>query len=171
MRPIALIVSLFLISSCVQPKYYSEYVFPYRNYTENYSPFVPINLLNLNTVYRIWLFESTSLDRLIVITNQEKNKFQAELIEFGFVHNKKQEKEVFRLKVITGKDSLNKFIECLDLISKNDSINADTIKVAYDQPIKHFFLERKINKSIETIVLHPERKALKVIKDQFNLNN
>ena len=73
--------------------------------------------------------------------------------------------------MITGKDSLNKFIECLDLISKNDSINADTIKVAYDQPIKHFFLELKINKSIETIDLHPERKALKVIKDQFNLNN
>src|SRR5690606_37942497 len=163
MRPIALIVFLFLISSCVQPKYYSEYVFPYRNYTENYSPFVPINLLNLDTVYRIWFFESTSLDRLIVITNQEKNKFQAELIEFGFFHNKKHKKEIFPLKVITGKDSLNKFINCLDSISKKNLINVVTLKFANDKPIKHFFLERKINKSIETIVLHPESKALKVI--------
>ena len=170
MRSIALIVFLFLISSCVQPKYYSENVFPYRNYTENHSPFVPINLLNMDTVYRIWFFESTSLDRLIVITNHEKTKFQAELVEFGFVQNKKQIKEVFRLKAITGKDSLSKFIEYLDVISKNDSISVDTTEIAYDQPIKHFFLERKINKTIETIVLHPESKTLKLIKDQFNLN-
>lgn len=57
------------------------------------------------------------------------------------------------------------------MIPKNDSISVDTTEIAYDQPIKHFFLERKINKSIETIVLLPESKALKVIKDQFNLNN
>ncbi|WP_313514833.1 hypothetical protein [Sphingobacterium sp.] len=111
------------------------------------------------------------MDRLIVITNHEKNKFQAELVEFGFVQNKKQIKEVFRLMAITGKDSLSKFIEYLDVIPKNDSISVGTTEIAYDQPIKHFFLERKINKSIETIVLHPESKALKVIKDQFNLNN
>lgn len=69
------------------------------------------------------------------------------------------------MKAITGKDSLSKFIEYLDVISKNVSISVDTTKIAYDQPIKHFFLERKIIKSIETIVLHPEGIVLKLIKD------
>ena len=170
MRPILFIVILFLTCSCVQPKSYFENVMPFKNYTATYSPFVPINLLDLDTVYRIWMFESTTLDRLIVISNNEQDELNAELILFGSVLNKKETKEVFKRRMLHGKDSLNSFIENLQLITKGESVNPDTLRVVYDEPIKHYILEKKINNNIETIYINPEGKSIKLIKDQFNLD-
>lgn len=169
MKFIKIIVMLLFISSCAQSRHYYELQFPYKNYAENYSPLAPIQALESDSIYRIWLFESTSIDRLIVIAKDVEGKFQSSLLEFGFAQNKKVNKEVYRSKSLQGKDSLYTFMEYLQKIPKVDTIN--NMEVAYDEPIKHYILERKLNNTIETIKLDPEGEAIKDIKNQFNLNN
>lgn len=173
------IIIILALSSCTTPKYYVPEM-PYKNYRSDFSPFLPLNLIESDTVYRFSFYESKSLDKIVILYKDEKNDYKSYLIEFGKVFNKKKEKEIFNIQEVTPKDGYINFLNIISKLSK-ESREKTFADLANHEPILNYVFEAKSNNELKNFIITiskselgdksiKELEIIDFIKSQFNIN-
>ncbi|GGG63620.1 hypothetical protein [Epilithonimonas arachidiradicis] len=176
---ILFLLTLYL-SSCNTQNNYKAVLIPFKNYTENFSPFLSTDLIKTNTIYKFWFFESKSVDKLLIIELNEENVYKSQLIEFGEKINGNKKIKVFDIKQInpnSGHDVLFKFLKENNLETKIDESN----ELALDEPLYNYIIEWKdenSNKIKRTKISLPQSeinsennklKIINYIKSEYKL--
>jgi hypothetical protein len=153
---------LMSLMSCGSFQEYFEVRQPFKNYTENPSYLAPINSIKSNYIFRIWFFDSTSVDKVLVIFKNEKDEFESQIISFGKVYKDKKFKEVYATVDVIPKNGFGNLIHHI----KNESLekfqNKTDSDFFNDEPVFQYFFEIK---SIN------EKTSFKYVTSKSQLNN
>ena len=173
---------LLLISlvNCSSSQKYFTVQQPFKNYSENPSYLLPINSIKSEYVLRVWFFDSTSVDKVLVVFKNDKNEFEAQIISFGKVYKKDKFQPIFNVVDVKPK---NGFVNLINII-KSDSLEKFQDKIdsdlVYDESVFQYFFE--IKSQNETVYFKyttskseftKENKysnLIKFLKAEFNLN-
>lgn len=164
--------------SCSTSQNFKEVRMPFKNFGENPSLLIPIENIKSKSVLRFWIFESTSIDKVLIIFQDEKLSFKSELIEYGTVYNGKKQHEVYKKTYpnpINGYENL--FIQLKDLEVENLKNNINT-EVAYDEAFLDYIVEYNHEKKNTFRITIPESKydnkssyleIIKLLKIEYNI--
>lgn len=87
-----LLVVTIIIYSCAT-KY--EVVIPYKNLGYSGERLFPVKTNYSEFTFRVWISNSTSIDRIISISNDSAGSFQSNLIEFGIIFHGNKYKQYY----------------------------------------------------------------------------
>jgi hypothetical protein len=147
--------------------YSGDRLFPVKT---NYSEFT----------FRIWISNSTSIDRILSISKDSAGEFQGNLIEFGKLFNGKHYKDYYKdIKItpISGYATFKQRLDSLELLTLQNKADIDIIE---HEPISTYVVEIKQKNLFNTFrfdTYYPKKTEIKdkyrqiesLIFDEFNL--
>lgn len=170
---------LFLIG-CNATKEYREFRKPFKNLTDNVSYLLPKNEIKSDYIFRIWFFESTSVDKVLIIYKNDKNLFESQLIQFGEIYYKKNKKDVFKIDIVEPKNGFDNLIKKLNTNYLQNFENKTNYELAYDEPIFNYYVEYKNEKKVKSFkyetsqtdskIVNEYSDLINLLKSEFNLN-
>lgn len=175
-----LFLIIFLFVNCSTSQKYFEVIQPFKNYTENPSYLAPINSIKSDYIFRVWFFDSTSVDKVLVVFKNEKNEFESQLISFGKVYDGKKFKEVYSVVDLKPKNGFGNLIEHIKSESVENFQDRKDEELAYDVPLLQYFFEFKsqdkniffkyITTNFKGLPENQYSNLIKYLKSEFNLN-
>jgi hypothetical protein len=116
---------------------------PYKNWGYSGERLFPIKTNNSNFSLRIWINNSTSVDRIISVSKDTLDDYKGYLVEYGNLYNPSTKKCFYKESVITPKSNFSTFIRKIDDLNLFTIRNKPTIGVAEHQPISIYVVEIK----------------------------
>ena len=141
------IILLFFIFSCSSSY---EVVHPYKNLSYSGERLFPVKTNNSEFTFRIWISNSTSIDRIISISKDSMEGFEGKLTEIGKIYNGRNSKNYYNeFKVIPkcGFLEFKKKLDKLNLMSMTDQRN---FGIVFDMPFSTYVVEIKQKDSFNT---------------------
>ena len=120
-----------------------EVVMPYRNLGYSGESLFPIRTIDSEFFFRIWINNSTSVDRIISIFKDLDGNIQGQCVEVGKLVNGKTHKDFYKQIKIIPKDGFQSFkhrLDSLNLFTLNNQSNFD---IVVDQPFSTYVVEIK----------------------------
>ncbi len=106
-----LILVLVILTGCSSGR---EAVMPFKNYLITGDRLFPIKLNASEFTFRIWINNSTSVDRVITISEDSVDGFQGTIIEYGNLYRGNKSKNHYSKINITPKSGFKEFKNKLD---------------------------------------------------------
>ena len=180
MKRYLLFLGILLCLNCSSSQQFLEVRQPFKNYTDNPSYLLPLNTMKSEYIFRTWFFDSTSVDKVLVVFKNEKNEFESQLISYGKVYKDKKLKEVYSVVDVKPNNGFGNLLEHI----KNNSLEKykDRIdnELVNDESVYQYFFEIKTpndNVSFKYTTsksqFEKENKysnLVKYLKSEFNLN-
>jgi hypothetical protein len=139
-KPYIISFLTFLIASCSTGY---EVVMPYKNLGYSGERLFPVRTNDSEFTFRIWIGNSTSLDRIISISKDLDGNYQGQFVEVGKLVSGKTYKDYFREIKIAPKDGFELFKEKLDSLNLFVLNNQTNFGIAFDQPFSYYVVEIK----------------------------
>jgi hypothetical protein len=143
------IIILVCLASCSQTR---EAVMPFRNFEYSSEGLFPVNTSNAEYFFRIWINNSTSIDRVISISKDSLEEFQGYLTEVGILTKGKNSKTEYyrqiKIKPRSGFKAFRNKIDSLNLL--NLSTQTDMNELPLHQPFSIYVVEFKNNNKFNT---------------------
>lgn len=162
-----LILLLFVLTKCSTGK---EVILPFKNPPASGSIF-PVKTTNSDFTFRIWMGNSTSIDRIITVSIDSLFGSHATLIEIGELIHKKKSKQYYRQIQIIPKSGFT------DFIKKLNELNLMTLKSLTNQlevvehsPFSTYVIEIKSATKFNTFVFetyYPVKRSNNEIYDNI----
>jgi hypothetical protein len=166
-----------VISSCTTSY---EVVNPFKNLGYSGDRLFPVKTNFSEFSFRIWISNSTSIDRIISISKDSAGDFQGKLIEYGKLFNGKTYKNFYADDDIIPKDGFKVFKQKLDSLNLFDLKDKPYIDIVEHEPFSTYVIEIK-NKGVfntfrfdtyypnKTEQLNQYTAIEKLIFDQFGI--
>jgi hypothetical protein len=135
------IVFLFFLASCSASR---EVVMPFRNFGYYGERLLPVKTSSSEFLFRIWINNSTSIDRVISISEDSSEGFQGYLTELGTLEKGKKTIQYYRQIKIEPKSGFEVFknkIDSLNLLKMSTQIFLDQLPL--HQPFSAYVVEFK----------------------------
>lgn len=136
----SLLILVFLISSCSTRH---EVVNPFKNLSYSGDRLFPVKSNFSDFSFRIWISNSTSIDRVISISKDSTGEFQGKLFEYGRLFDGKKYKGFFRDSDVSPKDGFVNFKRVIDSLNmlqlKDKAIN----EIVVHEPFSTYVIELK----------------------------
>jgi hypothetical protein len=142
------VLLLFVFASCSPGR---EAVMPFRNLGYSSERLFPVKTSTAQYSFRIWINNSTSIDRVISISKDSLEDFQGYLMEVGILDLGKKYKQYYRQIKITPKSGFKAFknkIDSLNLL--NLSTQIDLSELPLHQPFSTYVVEFKNQNEFNT---------------------
>lgn len=132
-----------LISSCSTPK---ESVMPFRNLVYSGQSIFPIQSSDSEWVFRAWINNGTSIDRIITLSSDSTFGVQSFLDEIGTLSKKHNKKEsVYYRKALVPKSGFDNFIHKIDSLNLLNYKNQENFEYKLNhQPFSLYVIEIKV---------------------------
>jgi hypothetical protein len=140
----SLLVLSILISSC-STSY--EVVNPFKNLGYSGDRLFPVKTNFSEFSFRIWISNSTSIDRVISISKDSAGEFQGKLIEYGKLFDGSKYKDFFRDSEVYPKDGFAIFKQRLDSLNLLQLKDKAFIDIVEHEPFSTYVIEIK-NKGV-----------------------
>lgn len=174
-----LLVLIIVISSC-STSY--EVVNPFKNLGYSGDRLFPVKTNLSDYSFRIWISNSTSIDRVISISKDSAGEFQGRLIEYGKLFDGKNYKDIYRDIDVLPKDGFAIFklrLDSLNLLKLKDKAHIDIVE---HEPFSTYVIEIKNKDVFNTFrfdTYYPKTtddkdvysKIEKLIFEQFEIRN
>lgn len=120
-----------------------EVVNPFKNLGYSGDRLFPVKTNLSEYTFRIWISNSTSIDRIISISKDSADEYNGKLIEFGKTFNGKTYTDYYRNSDIKPKDGFTKFRQRLDSLNLLASTNKEKIEIVHHEPFSTYVVEIK----------------------------
>ncbi|NEV95039.1 hypothetical protein G3567_12920 [Psychroflexus sp. YR1-1] len=137
MRKLILILT-FISVSCSAGK---EQVMPFRNFGYSGERLFPIQSSDAENIVRIWINNSTSIDRVITIFKDSILNEQAELIEIGLTKNGKRKFLTQENKIPAS--GIANFFKKLDSLNLFKYKSQENFSLVLHEPFSLYVIEQK----------------------------
>jgi hypothetical protein len=127
-----------------------EVVNPYKNLGYSGDRLFPIKTNHSEFSLRIWISNSTSIDRVISISKDKDEDYQGSVIEFGKLFNGKVYTDYYKNFDIKPKDGFSTFKQQVDSLNLLNLKTKPDIEIVYDQPFSTYVIEIKEDNSFNT---------------------
>lgn len=135
-----------LLFSCHTKK---EVVMPFHNLGYTSDRLLPVSFSSVNFEFRIWINNSTSIDRVISVSKDKDFGEAAYFTEIGqlFAKHKYKSKKFFNQTKITPKSGIDGFIAKIDSLKLSDFQSQDesTFQIGEHMPFSIYIVELKEN--------------------------
>lgn len=102
---------------------------PFRNMAYSGQSLLPVQKNNADWIFRIWINNGTSVDRIITVSNDSLFKNQGKLLEIGFLDKKglfsTREEYFFKEKSVVPKSGFDEFMLKIEALNLADYVNQD----------------------------------------------
>lgn len=135
------VLLLFAFASCSSGR---EAVMPFRNLGYSGYRLFPAKFSTSEYLFRIWINNSTSVDRVISVSKDSLEDFQGYLIEVGILTKGEKTKQYYRqikIKPKSGFEKLKQKIDSLNLLTL--STEPDLTELPLHQPFSSYVVEIK----------------------------
>lgn len=183
-KGVLLIFLSYLILSCSSSQ---EAFMPFRNMAYSGQSLLPVQKNNADWIFRIWINNGTSVDRIITVSNDSLFKNQGKLLEIGFLDKKglfsTREEYFFKEKSVVPKSGFDEFMLKIEALNLADYVNQDDFEMLIDhEPFSLYVVEykkdRKYNQfvfrthfPVENFSNDDKFKSLeKLLFDEFNID-
>jgi len=145
------VLSFTIFLSTMTNLYCQEVVMPYINYGFSGNRFVPIQISDAEYTLRIWINNSTSIDRVITILKNKDEDPVSYFSEIGFMEstdslNHSINNQFVNIKEIPPKSGIEKFMFKLDSLQIMEyPASQDSFNFVFHQPFSRFIVELKRN--------------------------
>lgn len=157
-----------------------EVVNPFKNLSYSGDRLFPVKANLSEYTFRIWISNSTSIDRVISISKDSADEYHGTLIEFGKTFNGKTYADYYRSSDIEPKDGFAMFRQYLDSLNLLTIVYKKDIEIVHDEPFSTYVVEIKDKGSFNTFrfeTYYPNKtenadiytKIEKLIFEQFEL--
>jgi hypothetical protein len=128
------ILAIIILASCGSPR---EVMMPYRNYSLTANRLLPLQYSNDKKSIRIWISESTSLDRVITVSKSLDSSYSGELTIFGpGIGNAQKTKGYFITKKMVPESGYKNFFSEIDSLNLGSLSDQKNIEVVSDRPVE-----------------------------------
>lgn len=141
MRYLIIILILTITINSCSPGY--EVVNTFKNLDYSGIRLFPVKTNYSEFTFRIWISNSTSIDRVISISKDSASDFQGSLVEFGKLYNGKNYKDYYKEIEIVPKVGFEIFKKMLDSLDLFDLKNKSSIDIVLHQPFSTYVIEIK----------------------------
>lgn len=136
---------IFLTLGCTSSK---EVFMSFRNMVYSGEKLFPIKNNDSDWIFRIWINNGTSVDRVITVSYDSLFNYQGKLVEFGTLDKKgifsTTEKHFFTSKDVEPKSGFEKFKFSIDSLKISEIKNQENFDVLLDhQPFSLYIVEFK----------------------------
>ena len=128
----------------------------YRNYSLNAERLMPLQYSDDKKSIRVWISKSTSLDRVITITQGTDSTYSGNLIVFGHKiddHGKKY--GYYKTALIKPSSGYANFLKRVDSLSLNSYQDQKDFEVVYDYPVEIYIVEYLHNGKYTKFIFQP----------------
>jgi hypothetical protein len=120
-----------------------EVVNPFKNLGYSGDRLFPVKTNLSEYTFRIWISNSTSIDRVISISKDSADDYKGKLIEFGKTFNGKTYIEYYKCSDIEPKDGFAMFRQLLDSLNLLTTRNKTGIDIVHHKPFSTYVVEVK----------------------------
>ena len=145
------IVFLFIMFSFFSCSTQREAVMPFRNFISSGNRLFPVKSSDAEYFFRIWINNSTSLDRVISISKDSLDKFRGYFTEVGLLTKGKKTKQYYRQIEIEPKSGFDRFknkTDSLTLLTLTNEKDLDELPL--HQPFSSYTVEIKTNQKFNS---------------------
>ncbi len=138
------IVFLFILFAFFSCSTGREAVMPFRNFISSGDRLFPVKSSDAEYFFRIWINNSTSIDRVVSISKDSLDKFRGYFTEVGLLTNNKKTKQYYSQIKIEPKSGFDKFknkIDSLNLLELTNEKDLDELPL--HQPFSSYTVEIK----------------------------
>ena len=115
----------------------------YKNWGYSGERLLPIKTNDSKFSLRIWINNSTSVDRIISISKDSLEDYKGSLVEVGNLYNSSNKEGFFKESSITPNSGFLKFIDKIDSLNIFELPNRPGIEIVEHQPISLYVIEIK----------------------------
>lgn len=159
-----------------------EVVNPFKNLSYSGDRLFPVKTNLSEFTFRIWISNSTSIDRVISISKDSAEAYKGNLIQYGKVFNGKRYTDYYSSSEIKPKDGFAIFRKRLDSLNLLTTKNKEDIEIVHHEPFSTYVVEIKDKNSFNTFRFdtgYPHQsndanvyaKIEQLIFEQFDLRN
>ena len=127
-----------------------EVVNPFKNLGYSGDRLFPVKSNLSEYTFRIWISNSTSIDRVISISKDSADTYKGKLIEFGKKFNGKTYNDYFVSSDIKPKDGFEMFRKRLDSLNLLKTTNKTEIDIVHHEPFSTYVVEIKDKDAFNT---------------------
>jgi len=169
---------IFFLVGCSSSKDFYEVRMPFKNYAENPSFFIPMQNISSKAIMRFWIFESTSIDRVVCIFQDEESVYHTEIIEFGKIHSGKAEKMICQKNKIEPKNGYDNFFKSLKNLKVQNLESFENLEIGYDEHFLKYIIEINQEQYNNFTIVIPASEAnnksqyseiIKLIKSEYGI--
>lgn len=121
-----------------------EVIMPFRNMGYSAERILPVKTSNADYELRIWVNNSTSIDRIVSISRDTLDGFSGYLSEIGIIVDGKKNNQYYRKASIVPKSGFESFISRMDSIGILELSNQeDNLSLPLHQPFSIYVIEIK----------------------------
>ena len=153
---------------------------PYKNWEYSGDRLFPIKTNNSIFSMRIWINNSTSVDRIITVSKDTLDDYKGYLVEYGDHYSESKKKSFYKQSPIMPKDGFSNFMQKIDNLNLFALASKPSIGIAGHQPISIYIIEIKRDSlynifKFETYYPDPTvekdkyQEVEKLIFEEFNL--
>lgn len=142
------ILLLTVVTSSCSTSY--EVVNPFKNLSYSGDRLFPVKANASEFSFRIWISNSTSIDRVISIFKDSSGEFQGKLAEYGRLFNGKTYKDFYKNRDIIPKAGFVMFKQKLDSLNLLDLKDKPNIEIVEHEPFSTYVIEIKENGVLNT---------------------
>ena len=138
------IISLFILFAFFSCSTGREAVMPFRNFISSGERLFPVKSSDAEYFFRIWINNSTSIDRIISISKDSLDKFRGYFTEVGLLTKGKKTKKYYRQIKVEPKSGFDEFknkIDSLNLLGLTNEKDLDELPL--HQPFSSYTVEIK----------------------------
>ena len=139
--------AIFFFSAC-SPGH--EVIQPFKNLGYSGERLFPVQTNYSAFTFRIWISNSSSIDRVITVYKDSGNNFQGNLVEFGSTYNGKKFRPYYNEIAVVPKNGFDTFIEKLDSLNLFEMTNRENRPIVLHEPISTFVVEIKEKNKFNT---------------------
>ncbi len=176
---IVFLFSLFTVFSCSTER---EVVLPFRNFISSGDRLFPVKSSDAEYFFRIWINNSTSIDRVISISKTTSGEFSGYFAEIGILIKGKKRKPYYRQIEIEPKNGFDEFKQKIDSLKLQEMTSAAHLnELPLHQPFSSYTVEFKEDKKCNSFkfetyypysnsTITSKYEAIeKLIFDEFNI--
>lgn len=141
---IFLIFFSFTLFACSGAK---ESIMPFRNLGNFGESLFPVKNSDPQKIFRIWINNSTSIDRILTISQDTLFGNHANLVEIGSLSKGKREKDFYKKIEIVPKNGFENFFKKLDSLNLMSQQNRENFSNALHKPFSLYVVEYKNGES------------------------
>ena len=142
------VLFLFILASCSAGR---EVVMPFRNLGYSGNRLLPVKTSTAEYSFRIWINNSTSIDRVISISKDSLEDYTGYLTEIGVLINGKKSTQYYRQIKIEPKSGFEVFKNKVDSINLlNLSTQLELLPTPLHQPFSTYVVEFKNHNEFNT---------------------
>jgi len=165
-KPVIIIVLAFQTFSCSTGY---EAVMPYRNIGYRGDRLLPVNSSDSGFSMRIWINNSTSIDRIISIYKDFEGQYRGRFFEIGSLDYGKKNKDYYKSIKIVPKHGFEMFrqeLDSLDLFALNDQ---EDFGFSIDQPFSLYVVEIKDKELYHIFKFNTNYPIKTKVKNKYDL--